>query len=42
MYAALKGYDGEKAVQYLASKLDGRAFSVYTRLSSEGKTNEEK
>ena len=29
----LKGYEGEKAAQNLASKLEGRAFDVYMTLS---------
>ncbi len=34
LYSSLKGYDGEKAAQNLASKLEGRAFDVYLRLST--------
>ena len=34
LHSSLKGYDGEKAAQNLASKLEGRAFDVYMRLSS--------
>ena len=33
LYSALKGYSGEKSAQNLASKLEGRAFDVYLRLS---------
>ena len=32
LYASLKGYTGEKAAQFLASRLDGAAFDVYMRL----------
>ena len=42
LHSALKGYDGQKAAQYLASKLEGRAFDIYMRLSSEDKKKEEK
>ena len=34
LHSSLKGYDGEKAAQNLASKLEGRAFDVYMRLST--------
>ncbi len=34
LHSSLKGYDGEKAAQNLASKLEGRAFDVYLRLSA--------
>ena len=34
LHSSLKAYDGEKAAQNLASKLEGRAFDVYMRLSS--------
>ena len=33
LQSALKGYEGEKAAQYLASRLEGQAFDVYIRLS---------
>ena len=33
LQSSLKGYEGEKAAQNLASKLEGRAFDVYMRLS---------
>ena len=33
LQSALKGYEDEKAAQYLASRLEGRAFDVYMRLS---------
>ena len=33
LYSALKGYSGEKSAKNLASKLEGRAFDVYLRLS---------
>ena len=42
LHSALKGYDGQNAAQYLASKLEGRAFDIYMRLSSEDKKKEEK
>ena len=42
LHSALKGYDGEKAAQNLASKLEGRAFDIYMRLSSEDRKNPEK
>ena len=42
LHSALKGYDGQKAAQYLASKLEGRALDIYMRLSSEDKKKEEK
>ena len=29
LHSSLKGYDGEKAAQNLASKLEGLAFDVY-------------
>ena len=34
LHSSLKGYDGEKAAQNLASKLEGCAFDVYIRLST--------
>ena len=34
IHSSLKGYEGEKAAQNLASKLEGRAFDVYMRLSA--------
>ena len=37
LHSALKGYTGEKAAQNLASRLEGRAFDVYLRLSDEDK-----
>ena len=42
LHSAMKGYDGQKAAQYLASKLEGRAFDICMRLSSEDKKDEEK
>ena len=42
LHSALKGFDGEKAALYLASKLEGRAFDIYRRLSPEDKKNENK
>ena len=42
IHSALKGYDGEKAAQNLASKLEGRAFDIYMRLSSEDRKSPEK
>ena len=35
--ASLKNHTGEKCAQFIASKLDGRAFDVYMRLSEEDK-----
>ena len=35
--AGLKGYEDEKKAQYAASKLEGPAFDVYSRLSDEEK-----
>ena len=32
LHASLKGYSEEKAAQYIASRLHGRAFDVYMRL----------
>ena len=40
--SSLKGYDGEKAAQNLASKLEGRAFDIYLRLSSDDRKNPDK
>ena len=37
LHSALKGYTGENAAQNLASRLEGRAFDVYLRLSNEDK-----
>ena len=42
LHSALKGFEGEKAALYLASKLEGRAFDIYRRLSPEEKKNEGK
>ena len=42
LHSALKSYDGEKAAQNLASKLDGRAFDVYMRLSAADKKKADK
>ena len=42
IHSAFKGYDGEKADQILASKLEGRAFDVCMRLISEDRKNPEK
>ena len=33
LQSALKGYEDQKAAQYLASRLEGQAFDVYMRLS---------
>ncbi len=33
IHSSLKVYEGEKAAQNLASKLEGRAFDVYMRMS---------
>ena len=35
--SALKGFEGEKAAQNLASRLEGRAFDVYLQLSAADK-----
>ena len=35
IYAAFKGHEGEKEAQLIASYLDGAAFDVYLRLSSD-------
>ena len=40
--SALKGFEGEKAAQNLASRLEGRAFDVYLRLSAADKKDPEK
>ena len=37
LHSAFKGFEGEKAAQNLASRLEGRAFDVYLRLSDEDK-----
>ena len=42
LHSSLKGFDGDKAALYLASKLEGRAFYIYRRLSPEEKKNEGK
>ena len=42
IHAALKGYTGEKLAQALASKLEGPAFDVYLRLSTEDRKDPEK
>ena len=39
LHSLLKGYTDEKAAQNLASKLEGRAFDVYMRLSVDDKKN---
>ena len=40
--SALKGYEAEKAAQNLASRLEGRAFDVYMRLSADDKKDVKK
>ena len=40
--SALKGFEGEKAVQNLACRLEGRAFDVYLRLSEADKKDPSK
>ncbi len=40
--SALKGFEGEKAAQNLASRLEGRAFDVYLRLSPTDKKDPDK
>ena len=42
IHSSLKGYDGENAAQNLASRLEGRAFDVYMRLSSDDRKNPDK
>ena len=42
IHSSLKGYEGEKASQNLASKLEGRAFDVYMRLSAAGRKRTDK
>ncbi len=37
IHSSLKGYENEKAAQNLASRLEGRAFDVYMRLSDADK-----
>ena len=37
--AGLKGHDGEKKAQFAASKVNGHAFDVYTRLTDEDEGN---
>ena len=37
LHVGQKGYDGEKKIQCLASKLSGEAFQVYMRLSADDK-----
>ncbi len=41
MHSSLKGYEGEKAAQNLASKLAGSAFDVYMRLPIEDRKKAE-
>ena len=42
LHSSLKGYQDQKAAQNLASRLEGRAFDVYMRLSEEDKKDVEK
>ena len=42
LHSALKGYDGEKTAQDLASKLEGRAFDIYMRLADTDKKDASK
>ena len=42
LHSSLKGYNGEKAAQNLASRLEGRAFDVYMRLPAADKKSVEK
>ena len=42
LHSSLKGYSGEKCAQDLASRLDGPAFDVYMRLSTEDRKSVEK
>ena len=39
LHSSLKGYENEKAAQNLASRLEGRAFDVYMRLSDQEKSD---
>ena len=42
LHSSLKGYTGEKCAQDLASRLDGPAFDVYMRLSTEDRKKADK
>ena len=42
LHSSLKGYTGEKCAQDLASRLDGPAFDVYMRLSTEDRKKVDK
>ena len=42
VHSALKSYDGEKAAQNLASKLDGQSFDLYMKLSAADKKKADK
>ena len=42
LHSSLKGYTGEKLAQDLASRLDGPAFDVYMRLSTEDRKKVDK
>ena len=42
LHSALKGYEDEKTAQNLASRLEGRAFDVYMRLSATDKKDVDK
>lgn len=42
IHSALKGYESEKAAQNIASRLEGRAFDVYLRLSDADRKDVEK
>ena len=42
LYSALKRFEDQKAAKNLASKLEGRAFDVYLRLSTEDRKQEQK
>ena len=37
LHSSLKGHNGVKSAQFVASRLDGRAFDVYLRLSDDDK-----
>ena len=37
LHSSLKGHNGVKSAQFVASRLDGRAFDVYLRSSGDDK-----
>ena len=42
LYMSLKGYEGDKKAQFLASKLSHGAFQVYRRMSTDDKKDFDK